>query len=75
MDTTPEHGHDEEHIHMPPPSWAPIVLALGMACIGFGIVWISEVPGVAAVGAGVLLFLVGLVRWIYEDIKGAAEAH
>ena len=60
---------------MPPPSWAPVVLALGMALIGFGIVWIGEIPGVAAVGLGIVLLLVGLVRWIYEDIKVSADAH
>lgn len=75
MDSTTEHAHEEEHIHMPPPSWAPVVLALGMALIGFGIVWIAEVPGVAAVGFGILLLLVGLVRWIYEDIRTVAEPH
>jgi hypothetical protein len=68
------HGeHDEEHIHMPPPSWAPVVLSLGMALLGFGTIWISNSSGLVAVIAGVLLTLMGLGRWVFEDIKMAGS--
>ncbi|MBK8837084.1 MAG: cytochrome c oxidase subunit 3 [Anaerolineae bacterium] len=42
MDTntvTPTQGEEahEEEIHMPPPSWSPIILALGMTLLVFGV--------------------------------------
>ena len=42
MDTntvTPVPGEDahEEEIHLPPPSWSPIILALGMTLLVFGV--------------------------------------
>jgi hypothetical protein len=57
----------EEHIHLPPPSWAPIVLALGLTGVSFGVV----LGGVILViGAVVLLF--GLGVWVYDEIKHAS---
>lgn len=58
-----------EHIHLPPPSWAPIILALGLAGVCFGIV-LSAV--VLVIGIGLLLFGLGL--WIYDEIKHASQA-
>ncbi len=64
-----EHGHEEEHIHMPDPSWAPVTLALGMGLLGFGLIWVSSLPGLIAVFLGVAITIAGLGGWIYEDIK------
>src|SRR6266542_5543133 len=57
-----------EHIHMPPPSWAPIILALGLTGVCFGIV-LSVV--VLVIGIGLLLFGLGL--WVYDEIKHASQ--
>ena len=60
---------EEEHIHLPPPSWAPIILALGMACAVFGVV-LSAVLLVL----GIAVTVIGLGMWIYDEIKNASAA-
>lgn len=55
------HGHDdehEEHIHIPPPSFWPIVLA---ACITFMFVGFLSTLVISAVGA--LLVLIVMIAW------------
>ena len=59
----------EEHIHLPSPSWAPIILALGMAGVCFGVV----LSGIVLI-IGALLLLFGLGVWVYDEIKHASEA-
>lgn len=63
---------EEEPIHLPPPSWAPIVLALGMAGIVFGLV-LSPI----LLLFGVVLMVAGLGIWISDEIRNAttADAH
>jgi hypothetical protein len=61
--------HDDEHIHMPDPSWAPVILAFGMALLGFGFIWVSSLGGLIATLLGVLITMIGLGKWIYEDIR------
>ncbi len=66
------HGHDAhgEHIHMPPPSLSPIVLALGISLLGFSIApTIFRVPFIVL---GVLLTAYGLYTWIYDEVRNAA---
>ena len=57
----------EEHIHLPPPSWAPIVLALGLTAVSFGVV----LGGVILV-IGAVVLLIGLGTWVYDEIKHAS---
>ncbi len=77
MDTnsvTPGQGEDahEEEIHMPPPSWSPIILALGMTLLVFGV----SLASIVFVPMGAVLTLIGLGTWIYDEIKNAsAHAH
>ena len=47
-------GHDQP-IHMPPPSLSPVIIAIGVTFISFGILW-----SVILVGIGVVLLLVGI---------------
>jgi hypothetical protein len=62
---------EDLHIHMPPPSLSPIILALGMTTAGFGIAF-----GTVVIIIGAVITLVGLGTWIYDDIKNAsAEQH
>jgi cytochrome c oxidase subunit I len=58
-----------EHIHMPSPSWSPIVLALGMAGVAFGVV----LGGVVLI-IGALLLLAGLGTWVIDEIRHASAA-
>jgi uncharacterized membrane protein len=67
--TTQAAREEEEHIHLPPPSWAPIILALGMAGVVFGIVL---TPILLVIGA--LLMVIGLGTWIMDEIRNASAA-
>jgi uncharacterized membrane protein len=68
VETSANTEEDEEHIHMPAPSWAPIILALGMAGVCFGVVLSALVLAI-----GVVLLLLGLGLWVFEDIKNASQ--
>jgi cytochrome c oxidase subunit 1 len=57
-----------QHIHLPAPSWAPIILALGMTALCFGVV-LS--PVLLVIGA--LVTITGLGVWVYEEIKHASQ--
>jgi len=52
--------HDE--IHLPGPSIWPLILGLGIAVLVLGIVYRGPV-----LALGLLLFLTGVVGWIFED--------
>lgn len=77
MDTntvTPTQGEEahEEEIHLPPPSWSPIILALGMTLLVFGV----SLASIVFLPLGAVITLVGLGTWIYDEIKNAgAHAH
>ena len=58
-----------EYIHLPPPSWAPIILALGMAGVCFGVVL-----NPAVLVLGIVLLLMGLGVWVSDEIRHASEA-
>ncbi|MEO6063671.1 MAG: cytochrome c oxidase subunit 4 [Thermoflexales bacterium] len=62
-----EDAHEEE-IHMPPPSWSPIILALGMTLLVFGV----SLASIVFVPMGAVLILIGLGTWIYDEIKNAS---
>ena len=61
-------GHDQQ-IHMPPPSLSPVIIAVGVTFISFGILW-----SVILVGIGVLLLLVGLATWLIDDARAYTQA-
>ena len=61
-------GHDQQ-IHMPPPSLSPVIIAVGVTFISFGILW-----SVILIGIGVLLLLVGLATWLIDDARAYTHA-
>ncbi len=58
-----QHGPAEEHhgIHMPSPSYFPIIAALGFPLIGFGLIYDA-----AIVAVGAVVLLVGVYGWALE---------
>ena len=63
------HAHDEEHIHMPDPSYWPLVMVLGMAPIAYGVVY--KTPWLAIIG--VVWLLIGYYGWIIEPVAEGDE--
>jgi cytochrome c oxidase subunit 1 len=53
-------GH-ERHIHMPSPSYFPMVAALGLPVFAYGIMF-----GKALIGLGAVILLAGLFGWALE---------
>ena len=61
-----EHGHDDHdspESHLPPPSLAPILFALGLIMTAAGAVFVGELLGV-----GITLIIISAVRWLLEDM-------
>jgi cytochrome c oxidase subunit I len=61
-----EDGHDEheEHIHMPDPSYWPLVMCLGFLPIGYGIIFIN----IPLLAVGGFLMVAGFFAWILEPV-------
>ncbi|MFC1960994.1 heme-copper oxidase subunit III [Chloroflexota bacterium] len=60
-------AHEHEEIHLPSPSWGPIVLGLGATVLASGLAFIRNrdvVDSFAIYPPGLLLFLVGLVIFL-----------
>jgi len=55
-------GHGDSHaIHLPSPSYYPLVAALGLPVLGYGLIF-----GLPFVVAGLVILLVGLYGWVLE---------
>ena len=58
------HGdHDSPESHLPPPSLAPILFALGLIVMAAGAIFVGELLSV-----GITLIVLGAVRWFLEDM-------
>ena len=60
-----------EDMHMPSPSYYPIVSAFGVVFVGYGLVYIPG--GWVAVGFGALIALWGLFGWSLEPVTRDAD--
>jgi len=60
------HGeaHEHEHIHLPPNSIAPFVLALGLAIILLGLIF-----NIFILGLGIVVLVGGLGLWLVQDVN------
>jgi len=55
-------GHGEGHaIHLPSPSYYPVIAAVGLPVLGYGLVF-----GLPFAAAGALIMLIGLYGWALE---------
>ncbi len=60
---------DEHDIHLPPPSFSPATIGLGVMILGFGILY-----GAALLVVGGAIFLVGLATWLIDDARAYVRA-
>ncbi len=56
------HGNDGHGIHMPSPSYFPIVMCFGLPVVGYGVVFHNWYLG----ALGVLILIVGMYAWALE---------
>jgi heme/copper-type cytochrome/quinol oxidase subunit 3 len=78
------HGHSHDEIHVPGPSWWPLVLSLGLIIGGFGMALNKTTPAVtlgainssvgwlSALGGGLLL-VIGMGGWLVSNIRDRAH--
>jgi cytochrome c oxidase subunit 1 len=65
------HEHEAGHgIHMPSPSYFPLVASLGLPLLGYGVIYFNS-TGKLLLVAGALVTLLGLFGWVLEP--GAEE--
>jgi cytochrome c oxidase subunit 1 len=65
------HDDADHHIHMPSPSYFPLLAAAGIPVMGYGVVY----PSLRAlVAAGALIAIVGLFGWVLEPSAEPGEA-
>lgn len=57
------HGEHEEHIHLPSPSYWPILLAGGLLMAAFGLLYTPIL-----IGTGMVLAMVALYAWVREAV-------
>jgi len=62
-----EVAEDPGSIHMPSPSYFPLITALGMPMIAFGLIYQNESHALfGLVAAGVVVLLLGAYGWALE---------
>lgn len=62
-ETNGAHNAEHEHIHLPPPSFAPFLLSLGLSVIVLGLPFSLIISLVGAV-----MFFAGLGLWLAQDV-------
>lgn len=68
-----EGAEEEEHIHMPNPSYWPLIVGFGAAIATLGILFINTTPWVLIIGG--IIALVGIIGWGVENPFAALGGH
>ncbi|HEX4743672.1 MAG TPA: hypothetical protein VFW12_03265 [Candidatus Limnocylindria bacterium] len=63
------HHEDEEEIHLPPPSFSPVIIAIGVTIACFGLL---STP--ILIAAGGVILLIGLATWLIDDARAFGSA-
>ena len=66
----PQTPHHQEPIHLPPPSYWPIMMALGLTVALGGLIYANATwhLGLAATFTGLVMFVVAMTGWIREPV-------
>jgi cytochrome c oxidase subunit 1 len=67
---TEEHGSGGHDIHMPSPSFMPLIAALGFPLIALGLIY-----DYAILAAGATVLIVGIYGWAFEPATEDAGEH
>ena len=76
LDPSAKDAEKEFHVHLPSPSYFPILLALGIVTVAYGFLWIPVGFAVMAIGLGIMLW--AIFGWALEDIDhpmGDGDGH
>jgi cytochrome c oxidase subunit 1 len=65
-ETVSERGHGDEAIHMPSPTYAPLIVAFGIIVAAWGALYLASSGGLSAIGSlvGLAIMGYGIVRWV-----------
>jgi len=66
---TAMHDEEETEIHLPPPSFSPVIIAIGVTIACFGLL---STP--ILIAAGGVIFLIGLATWLIDDARAFGDA-
>ncbi|MFQ5795482.1 MAG: cytochrome c oxidase subunit I [Candidatus Bipolaricaulia bacterium] len=59
-----------EHIHMPSPSYFPVVTAIGLTLTIYGLLYLRPIlPGIVLAGIGLIVMLTGIYGWAFEPVS------
>jgi cytochrome c oxidase subunit I len=58
----------DEHIHMPDPSYWPLIMTGGMLPVAYGLIYHDSPVGIGLIVLGVLWMVVGMFGWIIEPL-------
>ncbi len=64
-DDSVPHSSEEHHIHMPDPSYWPLVCAIGLFVAGLGVLF-----SLAVVPVGLAILIIGIYGWSLEPVNG-----
>ena len=71
---SPDAGEAHGEIHMPPNSWAPIVVALALAIVFVGLLReVRDAVGPAMWVVGLLILIAGLASWARSAVREFRE--
>ncbi|NOK58745.1 MAG: cytochrome c oxidase subunit I [Chloroflexi bacterium AL-W] len=68
---------DPSTIHLPSPTYQPLIVSLGLTIFSFGVVYLGTHPtiGVPLVVVGLLIFAVSVVGWVGDSYKDRDIVH
>ncbi|MCI0425765.1 MAG: cytochrome c oxidase subunit I [Actinobacteria bacterium] len=67
--------HPTTPIHLPNPSYFPLVMAVGIPLVFYGIIYHTSAWGKALIVVGALIMLAALIGWGMEPLEEPHEAH
>lgn len=67
--STAAHDEEEHEIHLPAPSFSPLIIAVGVTLASFGLLF---TPILIVVGG--VTFFIGLVTWLLDDARTFGHA-